>query len=60
MPITPQPLAGHSLGGAVATLCTVRLLDALPADLHPTVSCIGFAVPPVGNAQLVALSVAYG
>ena len=52
---TPAP-TGHSLGGAVATLCTVRLLDALPEALHHTVSCIGFAVPPVGNAQLAAVA----
>lgn len=39
--------AGHSLGGAVATLCAIRLLDALPEALHHTVTCVGFAVPPV-------------
>ncbi len=53
-------LTGHSLGGAVATLCTVRLLDALPRDLHSTMSCIGFAVPPVGNARLAEAAAAAG
>ena len=53
-------LAGHSLGAAVATLATVRLLDALPPALHPTVQCIGFAAPPVGDAQLAAEAAARG
>jgi len=57
----PSPLSpGHSLGGAVATLCAVRLLDALHPELHPTLSCIGFAVPPVGNAALAATAQAQG
>lgn len=53
-------LTGHSLGGAVATLCAVRLLDALPQELHHTVSCIGFAVPAVGNAALAEAAGAHG
>jgi pimeloyl-ACP methyl ester carboxylesterase len=53
-------LTGHSLGGAVATLCAVRLLDALPQELHHTVSCIGFAVPPVGNTALAEAAAVYG
>ncbi|KAL4419133.1 hypothetical protein ABPG77_002646 [Micractinium sp. CCAP 211/92] len=53
-------LAGHSLGGAVATLCAIRLLDALPEALHHTVTCVGFAVPPVGNASLAAAVAAAG
>lgn len=28
-------------------LCAVRLLDALPEALHHTITCVGFAVPPV-------------
>jgi hypothetical protein len=44
----------------VATLCAVRLLDALPPALHPTLSCVGFAVPPVGNAALAATAQAQG
>lgn len=44
----------------MATLCTVRLLDALPPALHPTLSCVGFAVPPVGNATLAAAAQAQG
>ena len=43
----------------MATLCAVRLLDALPPALHPTLSCIGFAVPPVGNAALASLAQAH-
>ncbi|KAL4447779.1 hypothetical protein ABPG75_004998 [Micractinium tetrahymenae] len=53
-------LAGHSLGGAVATLCAIRLLDALPEALHHTITCVGFAVPPVGNAALAAAAAAAG
>ena len=44
----------------MATLCAVRLLDALPPELHPTLSCVGFAVPPVGNAALAATAQAQG
>lgn len=36
----------------MATLCAIRLLDALPEALHHTVTCVGFAVPPVrGRGQ---------
>jgi hypothetical protein len=38
----------------------VRLLDALPEELHATLSCIGFAVPPLGNAQLAEAAAAAG
>ena len=48
----PIPGAGHSLGGAVATLSAIRLLSMLPKYLHSTVACIGFATPPVGNQAL--------
>lgn len=44
----------------MATLCAVRLLDALPPALHPTLTCVGFAVPPVGNAALAAAAQAQG
>lgn len=44
--------AGHSLGGAVATLAAIRLLSTLPRHLHSTLSVVGFATPPVGNAAL--------
>ena len=53
-PVSALPAAGHSLGGAVATLAGIRLLDALPTELHDTVSVVGFAVPPLGNAALAA------
>lgn len=46
--------AGHSLGGAVASLCALRLLDLLPQNLHHTVTAIGFASPAFGNAGLAA------
>ena len=47
---------GHSLGGAVAALATIRLLRWL--DLHgkkwdaSNVSCISFAAPAMGNLAL--------
>lgn len=44
---------GHSMGGAVAHLCTLRLLSQLPEDLHRTVRSIGFATPLLG-AKAVA------
>ena len=45
---------GHSLGGAVAQLCTLRLLHTLhPAPSPPTVlRCIVFGSPAIGNAAL--------
>eukprot|EP00887_Chlorella_sp_A99_P008199 scaffold12.g8199.t1 len=45
---------GHSLGGAVAVLATLRLLSQLPPSQHASVQAIGFAVPPVGGAGLAA------
>lgn len=45
-------LTGHSLGGAVAALCALRLLGKLPVALHSTVACVGFATPPIGNQEL--------
>ena len=56
----PLSTVGHSLGGAVAMLCALRLLDSLPPALHATVACITFAAPPVGNAALAALVAARG
>lgn len=38
----------------MATLCTIRLLAALPSEAGERVSCIGFATPPMGNAALTA------
>ncbi len=46
---------GHSLGGAVAMLCTIRLLQHLPESQQDNVKCIGFATPPIGNGALAAL-----
>ncbi|KAK9909436.1 hypothetical protein WJX75_002253 [Coccomyxa subellipsoidea] len=47
-------LCGHSLGGAVAQLCALRLLHDLPPYLveQGRVKCISFAAPPVGNSAL--------
>lgn len=44
---------GHSLGGAVAVLCTLRLLRYLPQDA--AVRCIVFGTPAIGNAALADL-----
>lgn len=49
--------AGHSLGGAVAKLCTLRLLRRLPpaAAAAGRVRCCTFGAPALGNAALAAL-----
>ena len=54
-------LAGHSLGGAVAQLVALRLLQAGEAagggeDNHAAldVTCVSFAAPALGNAALAA------
>ena len=46
--------SGHSMGGAVAHLCALRLLTQLPGHMHSTVSAVGFATPPLGNAAVAA------
>jgi len=46
-------MCGHSLGGAVAALATVRLLSREP---NARVRCVAFALPPIGNAALSALA----
>lgn len=53
-------LAGHSLGGAVAQLCAIRLLQQLPPSAHDNVSCIGFATPPVANQALADMASSNG
>lgn len=47
-------LCGHSLGGAVAVLCTLRLLTALGPHAPPpdVLRCITFGMPPLGNLAL--------
>lgn len=47
--------AGHSMGGAVATLCALSLLRSLPLSAHGLVACVGFATPPLGNAHLAGM-----
>ncbi|KAK9839062.1 hypothetical protein WJX74_008663 [Apatococcus lobatus] len=51
---------GHSLGGAVAMLCTLRLLESLPSQHHLQISCYSFASPAIGNASLLNLTEAQG
>lgn len=49
------------MGGAVALLCTLRLLRALTAsDVRPLVHCICFGTPAVGNAALATFVDAAG
>lgn len=49
-------LCGHSLGGAVAKLCTLHLLRQLPSQPSPDeLRCICFATPAVGNTALARL-----
>ena len=43
---------GHSLGGAVAQLCTLRLLHLLGALPPAALRCVSFGAPAVGNAAL--------
>lgn len=52
-------LCGHSLGGAVALLCTLRLLQGLSSSTR-SVQCICFGTPAVGNAALAAVVAEYG
>ena len=49
-----HPAAGHSLGGAVAQLCTLRLLHTLHPAPPPATAlrCIVFGSPAIGNAAL--------
>eukprot|EP00884_Botryococcus_braunii_P022747 jgi/Botrbrau1/9156/Bobra.160_3s0028.1 len=50
-------LCGHSLGGAVAELCMLRLLRKLPAEevAGGHAECFCFGTPALGNAALAAL-----
>lgn len=49
--------AGHSLGGAVAQICTLDLLKSLEKGSlgRAPISCIGYATPAFGNASLASL-----
>ena len=46
----------QSLGGAVASLCTLRVLQKAQEEGLPTppVSCITFGTPAIGNAALAS------
>lgn len=49
---------GHSLGGAVAQICTLDLLKSLEDSSEAgrvPISCIGYATPAIGNASLASL-----
>ncbi|BDA47931.1 hypothetical protein COCOBI_11-1880 [Coccomyxa sp. Obi] len=51
-------LCGHSLGGAVAQICTLDLLKSLEDSSEAgrvQISCIGYATPAIGNASLASL-----
>lgn len=43
------------MGGAVATLCTLRLLRQLPPRDDYPLRCVAFATPSIGNGALSAL-----
>lgn len=45
----------HSLGGAVAQLCTIHLLQRLPPSQHDSVACFGFATPALANEALATM-----
>ena len=47
-------LSGHSLGGAVATLCAIKLLRQFPAAVKLPLRCICFAMPAIGNHELAS------
>ena len=47
--------AGHSLGAAVAVLCTLKLLKQLPVGSSPRLACVVFACPAIGNGALADL-----
>jgi hypothetical protein len=53
-------LCGHSLGGAVAKLCALRLLREQPEWPPPRMRCITFASPAIGNSALAELVEAAG
>ncbi|KAK9816587.1 hypothetical protein WJX72_002290 [[Myrmecia] bisecta] len=49
---------GHSLGGAVAAICTLRLLRLTGGQAR--VRCISFGAPAIGNAALARAVAAVG
>jgi len=48
---------GHSLGGAVASICTILLLSSLPPHLRKpeTVSCVSFGSPLIIDTRLLLM-----
>eukprot|EP00892_Ulva_mutabilis_P003885 jgi/Ulvmu1/1869/UM012_0025.1 len=52
-------LCGHSLGGAVATLCTLRLLGMDP-EAASHIHCITFACVAIGNPEVMRMVHANG
>ena len=46
-------ITGHSLGGAIAELLSLRISEIIPSN---QIICYGFASPPVGDGDLVALA----
>lgn len=53
-------LCGHSLGGAVAQLNTIYLLERLPVSHHKNISCVTFATPAFSNRAFFDLVVRRG
>lgn len=45
-------LTGHSLGGAVASLLTLRLLESTPKFCHEQVQCYSFGCPLFADSKL--------
>lgn len=54
-----EATAGHSLGGAVATLCTLRLLG-MDAEAASHIHCITFACVAIGNPEVMRMVHANG
>ncbi|CAD7702625.1 unnamed protein product [Ostreobium quekettii] len=53
-------LCGHSLGGAVALLSTLLLLQHCDPVLPEQIKCITFACPPVANGSMARLATLRG
>ncbi len=51
-------ITGHSLGGAIATVCSLDLIDN-PLLFNKTVYCVTFGCPRVGNKDFINLYNSY-